>query len=58
MLHTYIHTYIHTGKPALEPVPKTIQTDKASFNSVFAASAAPPLVEDCNEGQSMLAAGE
>ena len=38
--------------------PKFLKRKKPPSNSVFRANTAPPLVEDCNEGQSMLAAGE
>ena len=38
--------------------PKFLKRKKPPSNSVFTANTAPPLVEDCNEEQSMLAAGE
>ena len=38
--------------------PKLFKKKKPPSNSVFTANTAPPLVENCSEGQSMLAAGE
>ena len=38
--------------------PRLFTQNKPPSNRVFTANTAPPLVEDCGEGQSMLAAGE
>ena len=38
--------------------PRLLQQKIPPSNSVFTANTAPPLVEDCAEGQSILAAGE
>ena len=37
--------------------PKLFKQKKPLSNSVFTANTAPPLTEDCDEGQSILAAG-
>ena len=37
---------------------QTIQAEKTSIQQRFTANTTPPLVEDCGEGQSMLAARE
>ena len=39
-------------------MPKLFKKKKPPYNSVFTANTAPPFVEDCGEGQSMVAAGE
>ena len=38
--------------------PRLLKQKRPPSNSVFTANTASPLVEDCSEGQSMLAAGE
>ena len=38
--------------------PKLFKEKRPPSNSVFTANTAPPLVEDCSEGQSMFPAGE
>ena len=42
------------GESPMEPVHQTIQTEKTSIHLLFH----PPLVEDCDEGQSLVSAGE